>query len=65
MQAIRLPTSNLLTHSSHCVDTALINAGKVKEVKISTDILTIVMNDLKTVASKDQVLNSILKTVRR
>ena len=38
---------------------------EVKEVKISIEILTIVMNDIKTVALKDQVLNSILKTVRR
>ena len=38
----------------------------MKEVKISIEILTIVMNDQKTVASKDQVvLNSILKTVSR
>ena len=38
--------------------------SNLKEVKISIEILTIVMNDLKTVASNNQLLNSILKTVR-
>ena len=37
----------------------------MKEVKISIEILMIVINDLKAVALHDQVFNSILKTVRK